>query len=95
MFGLLTGQHNFVYIDMSTWHHYIEIVLHHSASICSKKRFLRNVFLLNIPRNPSRQNILFPAKGIVGYRQIISSRLYVLLKETCSLAGRALSNTGE
>jgi len=39
--------------------------------------------------------ILFPRKGIVGYRQIISSSLHVLLKGTCSLAGRALSNTGE
>jgi len=39
--------------------------------------------------------ILFPAKGVVSYRQIISSRLYVRLKETCSLAGRALINTRE
>ena len=38
---------------------------------------------------------LFPAKGIVDYRQIVSNRLYVLLKGTCSLADRALSNTGE
>jgi len=35
-----------------------------------------------------------PAK-CMGYVQIISSRLYVRLKGTCSLAGRALSNTGE
>jgi len=39
--------------------------------------------------------ILFPAKGIVSYRQIISSCLYVRLKGTCSLVGQALSNTGE
>ena len=36
--------------------------------------------------------ILFHAKGIVSYRQIISSRLYVRLRGTCSLAGRALVN---
>jgi len=36
--------------------------------------------------------ILFPAKGIVGYREIISSRLYICLKGTCSLAGWALLN---
>jgi len=30
--------------------------------------------------------ILFPAKGIVSYTQIISSRLYIRLKGTCSLA---------
>jgi len=40
-------------------------------------------------------HILFPAKGVVCYGQIISSRLYVLLKETCSLDGQTLSNTGE
>jgi len=34
--------------------------------------------------------ILFPAKGIMSYKQIISSRLYVHLKETCSLASQAL-----
>ena len=34
--------------------------------------------------------ILFPAKGIVNYRQFISRRLYDRLKRTCSLAGRAL-----
>jgi len=28
-------------------------------------------------------------------RQIISSRLYLRFKETCSLPGRALLNTGE
>jgi len=36
---------------------------------------------------------LFPAKGIVSYRQIISSGRYVLLQGTCSLASRALLNT--
>ena len=40
-------------------------------------------------------HILFLAKGAVCYRQIISIRLYVLLKETGSLDGRKLSNTGE
>jgi len=40
-------------------------------------------------------NILFPAKGIVNYRQIIPNRLYVRLKETCSFVGQAVSNTGE
>jgi len=39
--------------------------------------------------------ILFPAKGDISFRQIISSRLYVCLKGTCSLASRALLNTGE
>jgi len=39
--------------------------------------------------------ILFPAKGIMSYRQIISSRLYIRLKITCSLTSRALINTGE
>jgi len=39
--------------------------------------------------------ILFLAKCIVSYRQIISSRLYVRLKETCSLAGGALLNIGD
>jgi len=39
--------------------------------------------------------ILFPAKGILSYWQIISSRLYVCLKRTFSLAGRELLNTGE
>jgi len=28
--------------------------------------------------------ILFPAKGIISFRQIISSRLYVRLKGACS-----------
>jgi len=32
---------------------------------------------------------------IVSYRQIISSRVYVRLKETWSLAGRALLSTGK
>jgi len=36
--------------------------------------------------------ILFPAKGIANY---ISSRHYVHFKGTCSLAGRALLNTGK
>ena len=40
-------------------------------------------------------HFLFPAKCIVSYRQIISSRLYVRLKETCSLAGGALLHIGE
>jgi len=40
-------------------------------------------------------HMLFPAKCIVSYRQIISSRLYILLKGTCSLAGRELLNTDE
>jgi len=31
----------------------------------------------------------------MSYRQVISSCLYVRLKATCSLAGRALLNTGE
>jgi len=39
--------------------------------------------------------ILFPAKGIMSYSQIISCRLYVHLKRTCSLVGRAISNTCE
>jgi len=39
--------------------------------------------------------ILFPAKGMVIYRQIISIRLYVRVKGTCSHAGRALLNTGK
>jgi len=40
-------------------------------------------------------NILFPAKDIVSYMQIISSCLYVCLKRTCSLASQALSKTNE
>jgi len=48
---------------------------------------------LNLARNSFY--ILFIAKGIVNYRQIISSNHYVRLKGTCSLADRALSNTGE
>jgi len=31
----------------------------------------------------------------LSYRQIISRRLYIRFKRTCSLAGRALLNTGE
>jgi len=38
---------------------------------------------------------LFPAKGVTGYKEIISSRLDVRLKRTCSLASRALLNTDE
>jgi len=34
--------------------------------------------------------IVFPAKGIVNYRQIPSSGLYVRSKGTCSLSGRTL-----
>ena len=37
----------------------------------------------------------YPAKGIVSCRKVISSCLYVHLNGTCSLAGRALLNTGE
>jgi len=43
---------------------------------------------LNLTRNSFY--ILFPAKGIVSYRQVVSSRLYVRLNGTCSLAIRAL-----
>jgi len=39
--------------------------------------------------------ILFPATSIMSYRQIVSCRLYLLLKGTCSLASRTLLNTGE
>ena len=48
---------------------------------------------LNLTRNSFY--IIFPAKYIANYNQIISSRLHVLLKETCSLAGGALLNIGE
>ena len=48
---------------------------------------------LNLTRNSFY--VLFPAKGVVSYRQVISSRLYVRLKGPCSLASRALLNTGE
>jgi len=44
---------------------------------------------------PYSFGVLFPAKGIEGYRQVISSHLYLRFKGNCSLAGRALSNTGE
>jgi len=37
--------------------------------------------------------ILFPAKGVMSYRQIISGRLYVCLKGICSFASRALFQT--
>jgi len=39
--------------------------------------------------------MLFSVKGMMSCRQIISSHFYVRLKGTCSLASRALSNTGE
>jgi len=45
---------------------------------------------LNLTRNSFY--ILFPAKGIVSYRQIISSCLCICLKGTCSLANRTLLN---
>jgi len=48
---------------------------------------------LNLTKN--RFYILVPAKGVASYRQTISSHLCVYLKGTCSLAGLALSNTGE
>jgi len=48
---------------------------------------------LNLTRNSLY--ILLPAKGTMSYKQIISSRFYVRLKGTCSLASRALLNTGE
>jgi len=48
---------------------------------------------LNLTRNSFY--IMFPVKGIVSYMQIIFSRLYVRLKGTCSLVGRALLNIGE
>jgi len=43
---------------------------------------------VNLTRNSFY--ILFPTKGVASY--IISSRLCVRSKGTCSLAGRALSN---
>jgi len=46
---------------------------------------------LNLTRNSFY--ILFLAKGIVSYRQIIFSRLYVHLKGTCSVASRAFLDT--
>jgi len=48
---------------------------------------------LNFTRN--RLYIVFLAKDIMSYRQIISRRLYVRLKVTCPLASRALLNTVE
>jgi len=48
---------------------------------------------LNLTRNSFY--ILFPAKRSMSYRQTISKRLYIRLKETCSLASGALLNTGE
>jgi len=46
---------------------------------------------LNLTGN--RFYILFPAKCIMTYRQIISSWIYVCSKGTCSLASRAILNT--
>jgi len=43
----------------------------------------------------NRFYILFPAKGIMSCRQIISNRLCVRLKGPCSLANRSLINAGE
>jgi len=43
---------------------------------------------------PSR-NILLLAKGVIRCRQIISSRLYVRVKGTCSPTSREFSNNGE
>jgi len=48
---------------------------------------------LNLVRNSFY--ILFPAKDISSYRQIISSHLYVHLKGTRSLSSRELLNTIE
>jgi len=48
---------------------------------------------LNFTRNSFY--ISLSAKGIMSSRQINSSHLYLRLKGTCSLAGRALLNTGE
>jgi len=48
---------------------------------------------LNLTRNSFY--ILIPTKGIGSYRQIISSRLCLSLKGTCSFVGRARLNTGE
>ena len=48
---------------------------------------------LNLARNSFC--ILFSAKGFVSYMQIVSNRLYVPSKGTCSLAGRVLWNTSE
>jgi len=39
--------------------------------------------------------ILFPAKDIMNYTQVISSRHYVRLKGICSLASRELLQTSE
>jgi len=47
---------------------------------------------LNLSRNSFY--IYFPAKGIMGDREINYNILCVRLKGTCSLAGRALLNTG-
>jgi len=50
---------------------------------------------LNLITYQKQLSPLISYRGIVGYRQIISSRLYVLLKGTCPRADRALSNTYE
>jgi len=47
---------------------------------------------LNLTRNSF--HIIFPAKGIMSFRQGISSRLCVHL-QTCSLASRELLNSGD
>jgi len=47
------------------------------------------MLVLALIRN--RFYILFPVKSTVSYRQIISGRLYVRLKGTCSHAHRALA----
>ena len=48
---------------------------------------------LNLTKNSFY--ILFPAESSVSYRQTISSRFYIRLKGTRSLAGGALLNTSE
>jgi len=48
---------------------------------------------LNLTRN--KFYILFLVKGSKSYRQIISNRLSIRLKGTCSLASWALLNTVE
>ena len=53
-------------------------------------RYLKSCTLVNISFISN-----FLPKVSFEFRQIVSSRLYVHLKGTCSLAGRALLNTGE
>jgi len=50
---------------------------------------------LNLTAVQTAFEFYFPAKGIISYGRIVSSRLYVCLKGTCSLAGRALLSIGE